>query len=314
MRKSRLGRDACKKKWNKAGFIILFLTPLMAAFCIFYLYPLISVFLTSFCKWDYSNIQKPEFWGWKEMFKNYDYIFNTYPFFWESLGNSLKWAMLGIFFHVPLATAMALTLSREMKGMKVVQIIYVIPCMISAAALAMTFQQLYNPQYGALNALIRVFNPDFQGNILLTEGKAFWAVTSVSIFYTGTTTLMLQGNISAIPMEVREAALLDGASGIKQDLYIVLPMLKNTLKTACILAGTSGFLLYNEVYFMTKGAAGTYSLSYVIRELAINSPRSQFGRANAVSLLLIIGGCLLILFINLLFELPERLGRRSGKC
>ncbi len=107
------------------------------------------------------------------------------------------------------------------------------------------------------------------------------AMTCAYIFFTGTTTLMILGNIMAVPEEVREAAMLDGASGLRQDRYITIPMIKGTLKTVSVLAATSGFLLYNEVYFLTKGAAGTYSISYIIRELAITSPRTQFGRANS---------------------------------
>ena len=100
---------------------------------------------------------------------------------------------------------------------------------------------------------------------------AFIAMTCAYIFFTGTTTLMILGNIMAVPEEVREAAMLDGASGLKQDWFITIPMIKGTLKTVSILAATSGFLLYNEVYFLTKGAAGTYStVSYT--HLNIPSP------------------------------------------
>ena len=102
--------------------------------------------------------------------------------------------------------------------------------------------------------------------------------------------------------EVREAAMLDGASGLKQDWFITIPMIKGTLKTVSILAATAGFLLYNEVYFLTKGAAGTYSISYVIRELAITSPRTQFGRANAVALIQILAGLVIILIINFVYS------------
>ena len=69
-----------------------------------------------------------------------------------------------------------------------------------------------------------------------------------------------------------------------------------------ILPATSRFLLYNEVYFLTKGPAGTYSISYVIRELAITSPRTQFGRANAVALIQILAGLVIILVINFVYS------------
>lgn len=124
---------------------------------------------------------------------------------------------------------------------------------------------------------------------------------------------MILGNIMAIPEDVREAAMLDGASGLRQDLYITVPMIKDTLRTVSILAATAGFLLYNEVYFLTKGAAGTYSISYVIRELAITSTRTQFGRANAVAVVQILAGMVIIVIVNLLYSGIFRGVRRSRK-
>ena len=295
-----------RMEWQRKVFIAGFLAPTMLMFCIFYLYPLVTVFVTSFCKWDYTNITSPEFFGWKDMFNNYQYIFTTYPFFWEALKNSSIWAMLGIFFQIPISTLIALAFSSKMRGVNVIRNIYIVPCMISSAALGMIFLQLYSPLYGIVNPVISLFKGEaFGENILLIKDSAFIALTCAYIFFTGTTTLMILGNIMAIPQEVREAAYLDGASGFVQDLHITIPMIKGTLKTVSVLAATSGFLLYNEVFFLTKGAAGTYSISYVIRELAITSPRTQFGRANAVALIQILGGMLIILIVNIVYGLPD---------
>lgn len=297
-RKEELGRQ-------RRRFILAFLAPTVLMFCIFYLYPLLTVFFTSFCKWDYTNITSPGFWGWTDLFNNYRYIFSTYPYFWEALRNSLLWALLGVSFQIPLSALIALAFSRKIKGTKIIRNIYIIPCMISSAAMGMIFLQLYSPLYGIVNPIIQLFREGFSENILLLKGSAFLALTCAYIFFTGTTTLMILGNIMAIPEEVREAAMLDGASGFRQDLHITLPIIRGTLKTVSILAATSGFLLYNEVFFLTKGAAGTYSISYVIRELAITSPRTQFGRANAVALIQIFGGMVIILFVNLVYTLPD---------
>ena len=295
-KKSRLGM-------RRTGFILAFLAPTLIAFCVFYLYPIITVFVTSFCKWDYTNITNPQFFGFADMWENYKYIFTKYPFFWEALRNSTVWAILGAVVQIPVATVIALALSRKVKRIKFVRNVYIIPNMISTAAMGVIFLQLYNPSYGIVNQIIRMFKPGFTDNILLLKGPAFIAMTCAYIFFTGTTTLMILGNIMAVPEEVREAAMLDGASGLKQDWYITIPMIKNTLKTVSVLAATSGFLLYNEVYFLTKGAAGTYSISYVIRELAITSPRTQFGRANSVAVIQILAGMMIILVINFVYSI-----------
>lgn len=297
-----MGGPKGKAKIRRNGFILLFLFPTILAFCVFYLYPIITVFFTSFCQWDYTNITSPQFWGFDQLFNNYQYIFETYPYFWEALRNSIGWALLGVFVQIPISTLMALAFSRKIRGVKIIRNIYIVPCMISSAAIGLIFLQLYSPLYGIVNPVIQLFDPTFTDNILLLNGPAFWAMTGAYIFFTGTTTLLILGNINAIPTEVREAALLDGASGFKQDIKIVLPMIKGTLRTVSILSAVSGFLLYNEVYFLTKGAAGTYSISYVIRELAVNSPRAQFGRANTVAVIQVLGGLVLIMFVTLLYK------------
>lgn len=303
--KSRLRR-------RRSGFIVLFLAPTMAAFCIFYLYPIMTVFITSFCKWDYTNIMAPEFFGFADMWNNYDYIFHTYPYFWEALRNSAVWALLGVVLQIPIATAIALALSRKVKGIKIIRNIYIIPNMVSTAAMGIIFLQLYNPSYGIINPVVRIFRKEFTDNILLLKGPAFIAMTAAYIFFTGTTTLMILGNIMAVPEEIREAAMLDGASGLRQDRYVTIPMIKGTLRTVSVLAATSGFLLYNEVYFLTKGAAGTYSISYVIRELAITSPRTQFGRANSVAVIQILAGMLIIAAVNLLYGVSFKKKNNQG--
>ena len=302
-----------KMKLRRSGFICAFLAPTMIMFCVFYLYPLVTVIYTSFCRWDFTNITKPEFFGWKNLWENYTYIFRTYPFFWEALRNSSIWALLGALVQIPISTFIALALSRKMRGVKLIRNIYIIPNMISTAAMGIIFLQLYNPSYGIVNPVIRLFKPDFTDNILLLKGSAFIAMTCAYIFFTGTTTLMILGNVMAIPEEVREAAMLDGASGLKQDWYITVPMIKGPLKTVSVLAATAGFLLYNEVYFLTKGAAGTYSISYIIRELAITSPRTQFGRANAVAVIQIIAGMVIILVVSRLYQMSFKKKRAGGE-
>lgn len=306
------------KGLRRKGFILLFLAPTILAFCMFYLYPIVTVFYTSFCQWDYTNISNPKFWGFEDLFNNYKYILGTYPYFWEAVRNSFSWALLGVFVQIPISTLMALAFSRKIKNVKIIRNIYIIPCMISSAAVGMIFLQIYNPTYGFINPIIRLFNPEFKDAILLLNGPAFWAMTGAYIFFTGTTTLLILGNIMAVPEEVREAALIDGCSGFSQDWHIVLPMIKGTLRTVSVLSAISGFLLYNEVYFLTKGAAGTYSISYIIRELAVNSPRAQYGRANTIAVFQILGGLIIVAFVGFLYsisfaDLKAKLSGKKGK-
>ena len=100
---------------------------------------------------------------------NYDYIFNKYPFFWEALKNSTTWAILGAVVQILIASLIALALSRKVKGIKFVRNVYIIPNMISTAAMGIVFLQLYTPSYGIINPIIRLFNKEFRDNILLLK-------------------------------------------------------------------------------------------------------------------------------------------------
>ena len=253
-----------------------------------------------------SSVQTPTTTG-----LNYKYIFEKYPYFWEGLRNSCIWALCGLVIQVPIATGVALVISKKCRGWKLARNIYVIPNIISSAAMGLIFLQLYNPKYGIINEIIRVFVPNFQDNVLFIPKVNMIALTCAYIFFAGTNMIMVLGQISAIPEEVREAALLDGAKGWTLDRCIVLPLIKDTIKTISILSVSAGFLLYNEVYFLTNGAAGTKSISFLIRELAVVSPRAQYARANAIGAIQILGGLVLILIINMLFrERKQKGGRR----
>ncbi|MGT2811670.1 carbohydrate ABC transporter permease [Streptococcus minor] len=297
------------RKKQKSRFIFLFLLPTLICFFLFYFYSVVSIFVTSFTKWDYSNLNNPQFLGWDNLFDNYKYIFTEYPFFSEALRNSIIWAIVGIVVGVPLSLTVAIALSKKLPGWKISRNLYIIPSIISSAAMGLIFLQIYNPNYGVVNQVIRLFDPDFQSSVLLTPGINIVAMTCAYIFFAGTATIMILGQIFAIPKEIYEAAILDNITGWRREWYITIPMIKETIKTIAIMSGTAGFLLYNEVFFLTNGAAGTRSISYIIRELAVASARTQYSRANTVGVVQIIGGMLIILCVNLVF----REGKRSKK-
>lgn len=299
------------RKNQKRRFIFLFLLPTLICFFLFYFYSVVTIFLTSFAKWDYTNLNTPEFLGFDKLFENYRYVFKEYPFFTEALINSVRWAIIGVIIQVPLAVSVAITLSKKLKGWKISRNLYIVPSIISSAAMGLIFLQIYNPNYGVVNQIIHLFNPSFKDSVLLTPGLNIVAMTGAYIFFAGASTIMILGQIFAIPEEVQEAAILDNITGWRKEWYITIPMIKGTIKTVSIMAATSGFLLYNEVFFLTNGAAGTKSISFVIRELAVVSSRTQYARANTIGVIQILGGMLIIVCINILFRERKRL--KGGK-
>ena len=302
-----------KKKSSKVIFMTLFLLPSCLCFLIFYAYPILQILVTSFCKWDYTNLKNPTFFEAGELLTNYQYIFTQYPYFWEALRNSLGWALVGVVIQVPLTLVVAIVISKGLKFSKFARNVYIVPSVISSAAMGLVFLQLYNARYGPIQQIIQKFNPDFTDSILLVEGANFWAIVFAYVFFCGTTAIMLLGQIHGIAPELYEAAKIDGATGLKRELYVTIPLVKPTIKTVTTMAATSGFLLYNEVFFLTNGAAGTKSISFIIRELAITSSRTQYARANTVGAVQIVIGLILVGVINILFA-ESKTSQKGGKA
>ena len=300
------------KKLARSIFIVVFLTPSCLCFLIFYAYPIVQIIITSFCKWDYTNLSKPELYGLKDILNNYKYIFTQYPYFWEALRNSLCWAMVGVFIQVPLTLVVAIVLSKGLRFSKFVRNSYIVPSVISSAAMGLIFLQLYNARYGPIQQIIQKFKPDFSDSILLVEGVNFWAIVFAYVFFCGTTTIMLLGQIHSIAPELYEASKIDGAKGWRREWYITIPLVKPTIKTVTTLGATSGLLIYKEVFFLTNGAAGTKSISYIIRELAITSTRTQYARANTIGVMQIIIGLVLVVIISFAFSEKSIKKRREG--
>ena len=302
-----------KKKTNRVIFMTLFLLPSCLCFLIFYAYPILQILVTSFCKWDYTNLKNPTFFEAGELLTNYQYIFTQYPYFWEALRNSLGWALVGVVIQVPLTLVVAIVISKGLKFSKFARNVYIVPSVISSAAMGLVFLQLYSARYGPVQQIINIFNPDFKDSILLVEGVNFWAIVFAYVFFCGTTAIMLLGQIHGIAPELYEAAKIDGATGLKRELYVTIPLVKPTIKTVTTMAATSGFLLYNEVFFLTNGAAGTKSISFIIRELAITSSRTQYARANTVGAVQIVIGLILVGIINIMFA-ESKESQKGGKA
>ena len=302
-----------KKKSSRVIFMTLFLLPSCLCFLIFYAYPILQIIVTSFCKWDYTNLKNPTFFEAGELLTNYQYIFTQYPYFWEALRNSLGWALVGVVIQVPLTLVVAIVISKGLKFSKFARNVYIVPSVISSAAMGLVFLQLYNARYGPIQQIIQKFNPEFKDSILLVEGANFWAIVFAYVFFCGTTAIMLLGQIHGIAPELYEAAKIDGATVLKRELYITIPLVKPTIKTVTTMAATSGFLLYNEVFFLTNGAAGTKSISFIIRELAITSSRTQYARANTIGAVQIVIGLILVGIINLVFA-ESKSSQKGGKA
>jgi len=279
------------------AWIYIFLAPSVLIFLAFYIVPIITVFVTSFTKWDGFNL--PHFVG----MDNYIALFQS-TVFQISLKNLLGWSIIAATLHVGFGTLVAFVLFRRKPGWRMVRGVFMIPNVISAAAWAMIYKFVFNNDFGIINSMARVFYPGFQANWFYASPWAFWAITLTWLFYAVYVTLIVLTELLAVPQDLHEAAMLDGATALKTILHIDLPLCRNAIGTGIILSITSRVAMYESIALTSRGGPGddTQNIPLILVK-AIND--MKYGYANASAVIMFIIGVLTLLLINWLFRMRE---------
>ena len=290
--------------YRKKGFILTFLAPCTILFLIVYAYPLITIFLTSFCSWNYENFTAPAFLGWEHVFDNYTKLFLYDANFKMALINSLKWVSLMLLVQVPFTILVALTLSKKMRGWKFTRNMFLIPNIISTAAIGLIFLNLYSPARGIVTELCNLIWPGSDVSVLSNSKYAFWGITFTFILFGGSYCLLLLTQIFSIDPAIYEAARIEGASDRQIDLHITLPLLRPMIGTVSVMAANYGLLLYNEIALITSGGPdnATYSLSYYIYKTSLGSTKLNFARGNTAGVIQFVLGIVIVCLINRAFR------------
>ncbi|MDA3810789.1 MAG: sugar ABC transporter permease [Spirochaetaceae bacterium] len=269
--------------------ILLFLIPVAFLYICFFIYPLGFVLITSLMNW--NGISEMEFVG----LDNYKKLFSD-DTFRSSIKNNIIWALSGGFIQIPLATLVALILARKPKGWKTLRTIYFLPNIISAVAIAMMWKAIYNPIYGFLNAFLAIFGSE--GHNWLGEiGTALPSIIVQQVLYIGYFMIIILAATTTIPKSFYEAAQIDGANTLQQEIYITFPMIRGIMITSITLAMAYGMRHFEATFLMTNGGPA-HSTSVMGLILYHKMDAFRYGEANATGTILIVMGTLVIVLIR----------------
>lgn len=187
------------------------------------------------------------------------------------------------FTFASMVLAVALDSVERVKGL--VRGLFFYPYVLSVLVSALLFQYLANYREGAVNTLLRAVGLD-----ALTQdwmGSPSWApyfiFALVAWSGVGFFTTLYLANLQTIPVELYEAARIDGAGALSVFTRIQFPMLLPTLTTNSVLALITGINLFPQIVVTTQGGPGfrTFTIGYYIYHLGVLNNRQ--GYAAAVS-------------------------------
>jgi alpha-glucoside transport system permease protein len=261
--------------WLYMGSALFFLT-------LYLVYPILNTAYISFLGRD-----SKEFTG----LGNYWYVFTNADML-GALKNNLLWLVLFTSITVSLGLAIAVLTDRVRYEAAAKAMIF-LPMAISfvAASVIWRFMFEFRPagmtQIGLLNALLSTvagFNP--VAWLVNTKVNNF-ALIGVGIWvWTGFCTVILSAGLKGIPIEILEAARIDGASEWQIFWRIIVPMMRTTILVVATTMVIIVLKVFDIVYIMTNGNLGTEVIANRMYKEMFNY--RHFGRASAIAVILLL--------------------------
>ncbi|GGG03455.1 carbohydrate ABC transporter permease [Paenibacillus abyssi] len=266
----------------------VFVLPNILVVVLFAIYPLIANFVLSFTE---GSFEETTFVG----FDNYILAFKDESF-WISLRNTLYYTLLLVPPTIVLSLVIAVGLNRAMPLKNTIRAVYLLPYLLSWSVIGLIWRWIYSSNYGILNNLLAsvglpplrwILDPN-----LTIPSLAFVGIWAGVGYYM----MIYLAGLQGISGTYYEAAKIDGANKWQQFIYITVPSLRPITTLIVILAVTSSFRVFEQIYVMTGGGPGRASFVLVLYIFIKGFNEFSIGYAAALSVILF----LILLVITIL--------------
>lgn len=234
----------------------LYASPWIIGFFLFTLGPIVASFVLAFMKWDLVN--PPRWIG----LDNYLRMFND-SVFWSSLKVTAIYSCFGVPLNLFGSLILALLCNQKLRGIEIFRTIYYLPSVVSGVAIGLLWKWLFDPTFGLINYLLSLVG--IEGPMwLASETWALPALIVMGLWGVGGGMVIFLAGLQGIPLELYEAAELDGANRWNKFWQITIPMLSPVIFFNLIMGIISSFQTFTYAYVMTGGGPNNATLFYVL--------------------------------------------------
>lgn len=253
------------------------LLPAVLLVIAFFALPVVQAVRISLSQW--SGIGPVEFTG----FDQYEALFTSVDFY-RSLGLTIGFAVASAIGIVVIATLLAATISQGVKGAGFYRVVWFIPGVAPAAAVAVFWGTAFQPGFGTVNYLLGLAGLDSNSAPLADPNNAIYPVIFVSVWSgVGFAFILILGAMEQIPVSVYEAAKIDGASSARQFFSITLPLVRPVLSITATLNLIWAFNNFTTVWGLTKGGPGTATTTLPVLVYKNAFQLGEYSQATAVA-------------------------------
>jgi multiple sugar transport system permease protein len=254
----------------------LFIAPLVLGFVLWNIGPLIASLALSLT--DYNLLEPPKF----VLFDNYVALLddNVFPIAFK---NTLIYALVTVPLGLVVSLALAMVMNQGVPGTALFRTIFFIPSVCAIVAIALVWQWIYDTDLGLLNHFLTQLGlPKFQW--LQDKRLALPAIMAMSIWQgAGYTMVIYLAGLQGVPVQLYEAAEIDGAGAWARFRHVTIPILTPTTFFLLVVGFIGAFQFFAESYMMTRGGPSYATMSLVYHIYLNGFSYFKMGLASAMA-------------------------------
>lgn len=295
----RVGSPSLAQRRQQTG--LLFVLPAVLFTLVFFIMPLIMTFWMSLNNW--PLLGKHYYIG----LENYAKLAGDKQF-WSSLWFTTRYTLLVTPAIFVLAFILALLVNLPLRGVGVFRTAYFLPVVIGLGTSSLLWVWLLNDRVGIINALLMDLHWVAKSVIWLGDSSLAMISIIVSVVWktVGFTMVLLLTGMQAIPEELYQEAMVDGADFWARLRYITLPLLRRTFALALVLSVIGSYLAFDQFYIMTRGGPSNSTMTVVY--WIFNNSFTYFKMGYGAALSIVLLGILVLLSLFQLYLLRGETG------
>jgi cellobiose transport system permease protein len=293
-------------RWDLKASPYLYIAPFFVVFGVVGLFPLLYTGYVSLHNWELGD-DHPTLVG----LDNYVELFADDQFY-RTLTNTFSIFLLSSGPQLVIAVLLAALLNSRLRLPTGWRVGILLPYAASLVAIGIIFANLFGPNYGLVNSLFDLLGldrVDWQANRFASH---IAIAIMVNWRWTGYNALIILAAMKAIPREIYEAAVVDGASAVRRFFSITLPLLRPTLVFVVITSTIGGLQIFTEPKLFdampgSNNGGSTHQFQTVTLYMYQTAFESQhFGYASAMAWVLFL---VILVIASLNFLITRRLAR-----
>lgn len=278
---------------------LAFLLPAVILILLLSIFPLLFSLVLAFMSWDLSRLTGgARFIG----LGNFITLVNDARF-WNTARVSLMFVIGAVLLEYVLGLGVAMLLNQEIRFRRFFRVAFLLPMMLTPAAVAYGGRMLFNEGMGPINDIIQHLG----GPQIPWFSNRFLALPSLMLLdaweWTPFMMIVLLAGLQSLPPEVYEAARVDGASDWQVFRHVTFPMLAPVSITVILIRALEAFKLFDIVTVMTGGGPGTATEPVTLYAYLVGMKNGNLGYASAIAYSLLV---MVIIFTTLLLNSVRR--------